>query len=129
MAVDPDINILVVDDFGTMVRIVQGLLQQAGFRNIEHVADGASALERLRSKAFSVVISDWRMSPMSGLELLRRMRQDAALQPVRFILITADANPQLPQTMQKLGADGFLIMPLTADTLKQTIEQALSQRL
>ena len=129
MAVDPDINILVVDDFGTMVRIVQGLLQQAGFRNIEHVGDGATALERLRSKAFSVVISDWRMSPMSGLELLRRMRQDAALQPVRFILITADANPQLPQIMQKLGADGFLMMPLTAEELRQTIERALSQRL
>ena len=129
MAVDPDINILVVDDFGTMVRIVQGLLQQAGFRNIEHVADGASALERLRSKTFSVVISDWRMSPMSGLELLRRMRQDPALQPVRFILITADANPQLPQTMQKLGADGFLMKPSPPTHSEQTIEQALSQRL
>ena len=65
---------------------------------------------------------------MSGLELLRRMRQDAALQPVRFILITADANPQLPQTTQKLGADGFLMKPFTADTLRRTIEQAFSRR-
>jgi len=128
MAVDPDIGILVVDDFGTMVRIVQGLLQQVGFTNVEHVGDGATALERLRAKTFSVVISDWRMSPMSGLELLRRMRQDPALQPVRFVLITADANPQLPETTQKLGADGFLMKPFTADALRQTIERAFSHR-
>jgi two-component system chemotaxis response regulator CheY len=61
---------------------------------------------------------------MSGLELLRRIRQDAALNLVRFILVSASPHPQLADTVRRLGADGFLMQPFTAEALRQTIEQA-----
>jgi two-component system chemotaxis response regulator CheY len=69
MGVDPAIGILIVDDFATMSRIIQSLLERSGFTNIEQVHDGQSALDRLKTKNFSLVISDWHMAPMSGLEL------------------------------------------------------------
>jgi two-component system chemotaxis response regulator CheY len=77
--VDPAIAILVVDDSATTSQIIQSLVEQAGFSNVGCVPDGQSALERLRAENISLVIADWRISPMSGLELLRRIRQDAAM--------------------------------------------------
>jgi two-component system, chemotaxis family, chemotaxis protein CheY len=89
---------------------------------------GPSALGRLKSKRFSLVISDWNMTPMSGLELLQRMRRDADLKAVRFILITAGGNPQIPARVQSLGLDALLVKPISAETLTNAIEQAFAQR-
>jgi two-component system chemotaxis response regulator CheY len=91
------------------------------------VKDGPSALERLKSKGFTLVIADWHMAPMSGLELLQQIRQDADLKNVRFVLVTADGSFQNSADVQRLGVDGFLIKPFSADTLTKTIEQALAQ--
>jgi two-component system chemotaxis response regulator CheY len=124
--VDPAIVVLVVDESAAASRIIVSLVEQAGFSNVGHVPDGQSALERLRAGNISLVLADWRMSPMSGLELLRRIRQDAAMKAVRFVLMTASAHPQLPETVQSLGANGFLQMPCTAEALRQTIEQAFA---
>ena len=79
MAVDKSTPILVVDDYKTMVRIVRNLLNQLGFANVDDASDGASALAKLRAKRFGLVISDWAMEPMSGLELLQAMRADPDL--------------------------------------------------
>jgi two-component system chemotaxis response regulator CheY len=124
--VDPAIVVLVVDESAAASRIIVSLVEQAGFSNVGHVPDGQSALERLRAGNISLVLADWRMSPMSGLELLRRIRQDAAMKAVRFVLMTASAHPQLPETVQSLGANGFLRKPCTAEALRQTIEQAFA---
>ena len=76
MAVDKSTPILVVDDYKTMVRIVRNLLNQLGFDSVDDANDGASALAKLRAKSFGLVISDWAMEPMSGLDLLQAMRAD-----------------------------------------------------
>jgi two-component system chemotaxis response regulator CheY len=126
MGVDPAIAILIVDDFATMSQIIRSLLERGGFTNIEHVHDGQSALDRLKSKDISLIISDLHMAPMSGLELLRRMHQELKLDRVRFILITADGNSQIPAAVRNPGIDGFLLKPFSAETLKKTIEQAFA---
>jgi two-component system chemotaxis response regulator CheY len=128
MAVDRAIAILIVDDFATVSRIIRSMLERSGFANIEHVHDGPSALERLKSRRFSLVISDWNMAPMNGLELLQRIRQDADSKALRFILITAGGSPQIPAVVQNLGVDGLLVKPFSAEILTNAIEQAFAQK-
>jgi two-component system chemotaxis response regulator CheY len=121
--VDPTIPTLIVDD-STNALILQSILRQAGFTNVDHVQDGHAALERLRAGNISLVIARWKMSPMSGLQLLHRVRQDAAMDCVRFILISGSRHPQLTDTVRRLGANGCLLKPFTVRDLQQTIEQA-----
>jgi two-component system chemotaxis response regulator CheY len=124
--VDPTIPILVVDDSLTSSRIVHSILRQAGFTSVGHVQDGHAALERLRAGNISLVIARWKLSPMSGLQLLHRVRKEAAMDSVRFVLISASSHPQLTDTVRRLGANGCLLGPSTAQALQQTIEQAFA---
>jgi two-component system chemotaxis response regulator CheY len=127
MTVDRAIPILIVDDFATVSRIIRSLLERSGFTDIEHVADVPSALQRLRSKRFALVISDWHMGQASGLDLLQEMRQDPRLKAVRFILVTADGSLQGP-TMNSLGVDGILMKPFSSEALIKCVEQTFTQR-
>lgn len=74
MAVDKSMNVLVVDDYKTMVRIVRGLLEQLGFRNIDEAGDGETALQKIQQTEYGLILSDWNMSPMTGYELLQAVR-------------------------------------------------------
>jgi two-component system chemotaxis response regulator CheY len=124
MAVDRSISILIVDDFSSLSRIIRSLLERSGFKDIEQVSNGAAALERLKLKPFSVIICDWHMAPMTGFELLSQVRKDRTLDDVRFLIITADANAQIPAVARAMGADGFLMKPFTDEALDDAIEQA-----
>jgi len=66
MALDPSMPVLVVDDYGTMVRIIRNLLRQIGFADVDDAKDGTTALEKLHSRRYGLVISDWNMEPMTG---------------------------------------------------------------
>jgi len=79
MIVDPSLPILVVDDYQTMVRIIRNLLKQIGFENVDEASNGAEALAKIESKSYGLIISDWSMEPMTGFELLQRVREDKAL--------------------------------------------------
>jgi two-component system chemotaxis response regulator CheY len=119
-------GILVVDYLATSSEAILGLLGQLGFADVEHEAEAQGALRRLRERAFALVISEWRLGAMSGLELLRRIRKDCKLHRVRFLLISASPHPQLANTAQTLGADGLLRKPFTAAALRVAIETATS---
>lgn len=123
MTFDPSMAVLVVDDFATMSRIMQTLLNQIGITNVEHARDGQSALNLLKKKEFSVVISDWNMTPMDGLELLGHIRRDFARTQVRFILISAEADPEFMSTALDGRRERFLTKPFSARVLKQTMEE------
>jgi two-component system, chemotaxis family, chemotaxis protein CheY len=127
MALDLSMPVLVVDDFATMVRIMRTLLQRVGFAAIEEVHDGASALDRLRTKHFELVVADWNMSPMTGLELLAHIRRDPMLRPICFILVSAERRSQPIAEALAAGVDGFLIKPFTAAALRATIERAVTR--
>ena len=123
MTIDPSMAVLVVDDVATMSRIIQTLLKQIGLTNIEYARDGKSALNALKKKAFSVVISDWNMNPMDGLVLLEHVRRDPTLKNVRFILISAEANADFVSSALDERRERFLTKPFSAGVLKQTIEE------
>ena len=74
MAIDMKMQILVVDDYNTMLRILKNLLKQLGFHNVDQAMDGVEALQKLNASAFNFIISDWNMEPMTGIELLKEVR-------------------------------------------------------
>ena len=125
MAVDKSTPILVVDDYKTMVRIVRNLLQQLGFDNVDDASDGASALAKLRAKRFGLVISDWAMEPMSGLELLQAMRADPDLKTLPFIMITAENRKERVARAEQAGADGYIVKPFSAEALSERIARVM----
>ena len=88
MAVDMSMPILIVDDYKTMLRIIRNLLKQLGFENVDEATDGSQALQKLRQKPYSLVISDWNMEPMTGLQLLKEVRADSKLKETPFIMVT-----------------------------------------
>ena len=120
MTVDRNLPILIVDDYKTMLRIIRNLLRQLEFQNVEEASDGASALQLLESRDFSLVISDWNMEPMNGLELLRRVREDVA-HPVRFIMVTAESKTEHVLAARRAGVDNYIVKPFNAQTLRSKI--------
>jgi two-component system, chemotaxis family, chemotaxis protein CheY len=118
-------HVLVVDDFVTMRRILRSLLQQIGFKNIDDVADGGSALMKLRDTRFGLVISDWNMEPMSGLQLLQEVRADDELKHMPFIMVTAESKKENVVAAREAGVSNYIVKPFNADTLKKKIEAVL----
>ena len=94
MAIDKSMNVLIVDDYKTMLRIIRNLLKQIEFNNVEEASDGAEALTKLRGGNFGLVISDWNMAPMTGLQLLQEVRADNRLKAMPFIMITAESKTE-----------------------------------
>ena len=118
-------NVLVVDDYNTMRRIIRNLLTQIGFANVDEATDGSDALAKLRDKNFGLVISDWNMEPMTGLQLLKEVRADARLKGMPFIMITAESKTENVIEAKKAGVNNYIVKPFNADTLKKKIESVL----
>ncbi len=119
MAVDMQMPILVVDDYKTMVRIIQNLLKQLGFSNVDEAANGQEALGKLKASKFGLVISDWNMEPMTGYELLQSVRSDADLKSLPFIMVTAESKTENVIAAKKAGVNNYIVKPFNAATLKQ----------
>jgi two-component system, chemotaxis family, chemotaxis protein CheY len=115
------VKILVVDDYPTMRRIVRTLLDQIGYKDVEEAGDGAEALDRVRASRFDLVISDWNMEPMTGLDLLKQIRSDAALSKTPFIMVTAESKTENVVAAKQAGASQYIVKPFTAETLKAKI--------
>mgnify|MGYP005704713613 FL=1 len=84
MPTEPNMTILVVDDFSTMRRIVKNILRQLGFNNTIEADDGTTAIEKLKSEKVDFVITDWNMPKMTGLELVKMIRSDPELNICQF---------------------------------------------
>jgi two-component system, chemotaxis family, chemotaxis protein CheY len=121
MAVDMKMNVLIVDDYKTMLRIVGNLLKQLGFSNIDEATDGATALEKMRQKNYGLVISDWNMEPMTGLQLLKEVRSDIKLKSVPFIMVTAESKTENVVAAKQAGVNNYIVKPFNAATLKTKI--------
>ena len=125
MAVDKNMQVLVVDDYKTMQKIVSNLLRQLGFNNVAVASDGGEALKKLRGGQFGLVISDWNMEPMTGLQLLKEVRADAALKPLPFIMVTAESKPENVVAAKQAGVNNYIVKPFNAATLKQKMVAVL----
>jgi two-component system chemotaxis response regulator CheY len=125
MSIDRSINVLIVDDYKTMLRIIRNLLKQINFNNVEEASDGTEALQKLRSGQFGLVISDWNMEPMTGLQLLQEVRADARLKPTPFIMVTAESKAENIVAAKEAGVSNYIVKPFNAETLQSKIEKVL----
>ena len=125
MAVDMNMPILIVDDYKTMLRIIRNLLKQLGFNNVDEATDGSQALHKLRDKSYSLVISDWNMEPMTGIQLLREVRADAKLKELPFIMITAESKTENVIAAKEAGVNNYIVKPFNAATLKTKLSSVL----
>ena len=121
MAIDKSMPILIVDDYKTMLRIVRNLLRQIGFENVDEATDGGTALMKLRDRTYGLVISDWNMEPMTGLQLLKEVRADNKLKPIPFVMITAESKTENVVAAKAAGVTNYIVKPFNAATLKQKL--------
>ena len=127
MALDASIPILVVDDHATIVRILKNLLKQIGFQEIDDAQDGGSALARMREKPYGLVIADWYMEPMNGLDLVREMRKDETLKETPFIMVSAESKGERVMIAKEAGVDNYIVKPFNVVTLKAKIAAVLGE--
>lgn len=125
MSVDMNMNVLIVDDYKTMLRIIENLLKQLGFKNVHQATDGGMALRMLREQTFGLVISDWNMQPMTGLQLLKEVRTDDRLKSMPFIMVTAESKTENVVAAKEAGVNNYIVKPFNAETLKQKIVSVL----
>lgn len=127
MAVDLQMPLLIVDDYKTMLRIIRNLLKQLGFNNVDEAGDGSAALTKMRSKGYGLVISDWNMEPMTGLQLLREVRADTVLKETPFVMITAESKTENVVAAKQAGVDNYIVKPFNAETLKKKLVSVIGE--
>lgn len=118
MTVDKNMNVLIVDDYKTMLRIINNLLKQLGFPNVDEATDGAMALDMFKLKNYGLVISDWNMEPMSGIDLLKQVRTLPTNGNVPFIMVTAESKTENVIAAKQAGVSNYIVKPFNAETLK-----------
>ncbi len=122
---DKSTPVLIVDDYKTMLRIIRNLLKQLEIENVDEATDGAEALSKLRAGNYGLVISDWNMAPMTGLDLLKEVRADARLKNTPFIMITAESKTENVVAAKQAGVSNYIVKPFNAETLREKIEKVM----
>jgi two-component system, chemotaxis family, chemotaxis protein CheY len=120
---DKNMNILIVDDFSTMRRIVKNLLNDLGFSRTSEADEGNSALTHLRSAPCDLVVTDWNMPGMTGIDLLRAIRADSRLAKLPVLMVTAEAKRDQIVEAAQAGVNGYIIKPFTAQTLQEKLSK------
>ena len=125
---DSQMKVLAVDDFPTMRRIVKTLLRQLGYTNISEAEDGQAALAKLQQERFDLVLLDWNMPRMTGLELLKAIRSDDSLRDIPVVMITAEGRKEDVLEAVKAGVNNFIVKPFTAETLEEKLKKVLEKK-
>jgi two-component system chemotaxis response regulator CheY len=119
------LRVLVADDSRVMRQIVVRTLRQAGYDwDVREAPDGAAALDMVREDEPDLVLSDWNMPEMTGIELLRAMRREGFETP--FAFVTSEGSPEMRQTADEAGALFLIAKPFTADTFRDAIDPVLA---
>jgi len=116
-------NILIVDDFSTMRRIIRNLLRDLGFNNSQEADDGSTALSMLQNGHYDFLVTDWNMPGMTGIDLLKAVRADEKLAALPVLMVTAEANREQIIEAAQAGVNGYIVKPFTAVTLKEKISK------
>lgn len=117
------LKVLVVDDMMSMRNIVKRALREIGYQNIHDAMDGEEALEKLKSGGFGLVLLDWNMPVMSGIELLRAIRADPTLQGLPVLMITAEAKMDNIMEAGQAGVSDYLVKPFSGQGLQEKLEK------
>lgn len=124
----PETKVLVIDDMSTMRKFVCKALKTLGLTNLTEADDGATAWPMLQKASqenvpFQLVVSDWNMPKMKGLDLLKNIRADAKLAPTPFLMVTAEAEMKQVMEALKAGVDNYVVKPFTVETLTEKLTQ------
>jgi len=123
------IHVLVVDDFSTMRRIVSNLLREIGFTKITEAEDGEKALHCLRSGIpINFVVTDWNMPVMDGLTMLQKIRDTPDFKDLPVLMVTAEAKKENIIAAAQAGADGYIVKPFNAATLKEKVDKIMAKK-
>jgi two-component system, chemotaxis family, chemotaxis protein CheY len=120
--IDLTIKVLVVDDFATMRKIIRNVLKQIGFEDIVEAEDGAAALRIIKSEKVGLVVTDWNMPNMTGLELLRAIRRSQGCAEMPVLMVTAEGLKENVLEAVKAGVSNYVVKPFTAEVLQEKIE-------
>jgi two-component system chemotaxis response regulator CheY len=118
-----DMTVLVVDNSPPMRRVIKGVLRQIGFKKIIEADDGSMALQELRKEKADLIVSDWDMPKMNGLELLKAVRSDEDLKDIPFIMITAEVGKENVLEAINAGVSGYITKPFTLDTVSKRVKK------
>ena len=123
MPYNPNMRVLIVDDFSTMRRIVRNILRQIGFTNVVEADDGTTAWEVLNREKIELIVSDWNMPQMTGIDLLRKVRASEQFADIPFLMVTAEAQQENIIEAVQAKVSNYIVKPFTADTMKQKIDK------
>ncbi len=122
------LTVLVCDDMFNMRRTIKNMLRHIGFESIVEAENGSKAWEILNRSKVDMVISDWNMPEVPGVELLRRVRDDARIRDIPFIMITAEVSESKIVQAAETEVDGYLIKPFIAKALEEKIQTIFNNR-
>jgi len=122
-----DYKLLIVDDAKVMLQIIKGQLNQIGFPWVDQATDGEAALRKMKEVTYDLIISDWNMEPMSGIELLKAIRANPTSQAIPVILITAETKIDNVIEAKKAGVNNYIIKPFNQTTLKEKLITVIGQ--
>jgi len=120
---DLNMDVLIVDDFATMRRILKNIIRQIGFTNIYEADNGKNALNMLKKQKFDLILCDWNMPEMSGLELLSKVRSDNELKDMPFVMVTAEAQKNNIIEAVQAGVSNYVVKPFTAETISGKLKK------
>jgi two-component system chemotaxis response regulator CheY len=117
---------MIVDDYATMLRILRNLLKQLEFGNVDDASDGEDALRKLKTNGpYDLIISDWNMQPMTGIDFLKKVRADDKMKHIPFIMITAESKAENVVAAKQAGVSNYIVKPFNAETLKMKMSSVL----
>ena len=123
MPYDPNMRVLIVDDFSTMRRIVRNILRQLNLNNVVEADDGTTAWDILNREKIDFIVSDWNMPNMTGIELLRKVRASEQFAHLPFLMVTAEAQHENIIEAVQAKVSNYIVKPFTTDTMKQKIDK------
>lgn len=115
-------KILIVDDFSTMRRLIKKILTELGADDVKEAENGSNAWDILNQEKIDLVICDWNMPNMSGMDLLEKVRADASLAAIPFIMVTAEGKKDNVIAATQKGVTGYVTKPFNAESLRSKIK-------
>lgn len=114
-------NVLVIDDVQEAAHLLRKVLRAIGFLNVDEASNGADALRMMEAKSYDLVISDWNMEPMTGLDLLKQIRATPALASTLFMMVTASVDEARVRAALDAGVQGFLVKPYSIEDVRKRV--------
>lgn len=116
-------KVLVVDDFVTIRRIVKNILTQLGFSNIVEAEDGRIGWQKVQEGGVELIISDWNMPNMMGIDFLKQVRSNPQTKDIPFLMLTAEGQKENIVEAAQAGVSNYVIKPFTLEVIEAKIKQ------